>query len=85
MPEDLIRKHFEIGPLSASLDGSYNDEIMCLKYGPFEDLFVCYREGILIMILLKDRSLEKDICLEDVPELSIDPDDSGEDVDVIMD
>ena len=37
LPDDLIRKSFKVCALSSSLDGSEDNELMCIKHGPCEN------------------------------------------------
>ena len=59
---------FKICALSGSLDGSDDDKIMCIRYGPCKDL-------LERLTSLEDTDVdpfeeipEDEVCLEDVPE-----------------
>ena len=76
---------FKICALSGSLDRSDDDKIMCTKYGPCKDL-------LKRLTSLEDTDgdpfeeiPEDEVSLEGVPELTMDPDNSDEDEDVVID
>ena len=76
---------FKICALSGSLDRSNDDKIMCIKYGPCKDLPEC-------LTSLEDTDVdplkeipEDELSLEDVLELTMDPDNSDEDEDAVID
>ena len=76
---------FKICTQSGSVDGSDDDKIMWIKYGPYKDL-------LERLSSLEDTDVdpfeeipEDEVFLEDVPELTMDPDNSDEDEDVVVD
>ena len=38
LPADIIKKLFKVCTLSTSLDGTEDDQIMCIKHGPRQNL-----------------------------------------------
>ena len=38
LPADIIKKSFKVCALSNSLDGAEDDQIMCIKHGPCQNL-----------------------------------------------
>ena len=76
---------FKICAQNGSFDGSDDDKIMCIKYGPCKDL-------LERLTSLEDTSVdpfeeitEDEVSLEDVPELRMDQANSDEDEDVVVD
>ena len=76
---------FKICALSGSLDGSDDDKILCIKYGPCKDL-------IELLTRFEDTDVdpfedipEDERSLEDVPELTMEPSNFDEDEDVVLD
>ena len=68
-----------------SLDGPGDNKIMCIKYGPCKDLFE-------LLTSLEDTDVdpfeeipEDEVSLEGIPEQTMDPDNSDEDENVVID
>ena len=86
MPKkESTNRSFKICAPSRSLDGSDDDKIMCIKYGPCKDL-------LERLTSLKDTDVdpfeeipEDEVSLEGVPELTMDADNSDEDEGVVID
>ena len=76
---------FKVCAQSGSLDGSDADNIMCIRHGPCKGL-------LERLTSLEDTDVdpfeeipEDEVSLEDVPELTMSPDNSDEDEDVVID
>ena len=77
LPGDLIRKSFKVCALSSSLDGSEDNELMCIKHGPCEELLSRLQSIEEEDIDPFDEITEDDIAQEDVADLQIDSDEEG--------
>ena len=76
---------FKICALSGSLDGSDDDKIMCMKYGPCKDSLERLTTLEDADVYLIEEIPEDEVSLEGVPELTMDPDNSDEDEGVVID
>ena len=76
---------FKICALSRSFDGSDDDKILCIKYGPCKDLIerLTRFEGTDVDPF--EEIPEDERSLEDVSELTMDPSNFDEDEDVVLD
>ena len=84
LPDDLIRKSFNVCALSSSLDGSEDNELMCVKHGLCEGLLSRLQSIEEEHIDPFDEITEDDIAQEDVADLRIDSDEDGDDtIDVV--
>ena len=72
-------------PLIGSPDRSDDDKIMCIKYGLCKDLLECLTSLEDAGVNLLEEIPEDKVSLEDVPEPTMDPDNSDEDEDVVID
>ena len=79
LPGDLIRKSFKVCALSSSLDGSEDNELMCIKHGPCEELLSRLQSIEEEDIDPFDEITEDDIAQEDVADQQIDFDKEGDD------
>ena len=76
---------FKICARSGSLNGSDDDKIMYIKYGPCKDLLERLTSFEDTGIDPLEEIPEDEVSLEDVPELTMDPDNSDEEEDVVID
>ena len=84
LPDDLIRKSFKVCALSSSLDGSEDNELICIKHGPCEELLSRLQSIEEENIDPFDEITEDDIAQDDVADLQIDSDEEGDDtIDVV--
>ena len=84
LPDDLIRKSFKVCTLSSSLDGSEDNELMCIKHGPCEELLSRLQSIEEEDIDPFDEIIEDDIAQEDVADLQIDSNEEGDDtIDIV--
>ena len=84
LPDDLIRKSFKVCALSSSLDGSEDNELMCIRHGPCEELLSRLQSIEEEDIDPLDEKPEDDIAQEDVADLQIDSDEKGDEtIDVV--
>ena len=84
LPDDLIRKSFKVCAPSSSLDGSEDNELMCIKHGPCEELLIRLQSIEEEDIDPFDEITEDDIAQEDVADLQIDSNEEGDDtIDVV--
>ena len=79
LPDDLIRKSFKVCALSSSLDGSEDNELMCIKHGPYEELLSRLQSIEEEDIDPFDVITEDDIAHMDVADLEIDSNEEGDD------
>ena len=79
LPDDLIRKSFKVCALSSSLDGSEDNELMCIRHGPCEELLSRLQSIEEEDIDPLDEKTEDGIAQEDVADLQIDSDEEGDD------
>ena len=71
LPDDLIRKSFKACALSSSLDGSEDNELMCIKHGPCKELLSRLQSIEEEDIDPFDEITEDNIAQEDVADLQI--------------
>ena len=84
LPDDLIRKSFKVCALSSSLDGSEDNELMCIKYGPCEELLSRLQSIEEEDVDPFNEITEDDIAQEDVADLQIDSDEERHDtIDIV--
>ena len=85
LPTKLIIKSFKVCALSSALDGSEDNEIMCIKHGPCQSLLSRLESTAHDEDDVSDpfdiQISEEEMCLEDIEELLID--DSDEELDDI--
>eukprot|EP00112_Aurelia_sp_Birch-Aquarium-sp1_P023728 Seg7187.4 transcript_id=Seg7187.4/GoldUCD/mRNA.D3Y31 product="hypothetical protein" pseudo=true protein_id=Seg7187.4/GoldUCD/D3Y31 len=69
---------FKICALSGALDGSEDDQIMCIKYGSCKDLLARLQGLEESDVDPFEAILEDDVLMEDVADLHIDRDEYEE-------
>ena len=73
-----FKESFKICALSGALDGSEDDQIMCIKYGPCKDL-LARLQGLEESDIDPFEAIpDDDVLQEDVADLLIDSDEDEE-------
>ena len=81
LPTDLITRSFKVCVLSTNLDGLEDDQIVCIKHGPCQNLLKKLKVGQLDNVGSDPFDIEvseEDMCEEDISELIIDDDDEDD-------
>ena len=78
LPDDLIRNSIKVCDLRSSLDGSEDNELMCIKHGPCEELLSRLQSIEEEDIDPFNEITEDDIAHMDVADLEIDSNEEGD-------
>ena len=81
LPTDVITRSFKVCALSTNLDGSEDDQIVCIRHGPCQNLLENLKVGQLDDVGSDPFDVgvsEEDMSEEDISELIIEDDDEDD-------
>ena len=81
LPTDVITRLFKVSALCTNLDPSEDDQIVCIKHGPCQNLLKKLKVGQLDDVGSDPFDIEvseKGMCQQDISEVIIDDDDEDD-------